>query len=95
MNFLQEGYTWGMLGQTERLKRYIQFLQLEAELQKEIDSEEDGDGAGMISKKVEYMKIAAALCDFHIGEKELDLLVGVYELERDIFERSSKLPCSD
>ena len=34
----------------------------------------------MISKKVEYMKIAAALCDFHIGEKELDLLVGVYEL---------------
>ena len=25
----------------------------------------------MISKKVEYMKIAAALCDFHIGEKEL------------------------
>ena len=34
----------------------------------------------MISRKVEYMKIAAALCDFHIGEKELDLLVGVYEL---------------
>ena len=33
----------------------------------------------MISKKVEYKKIAAALCDFHIGEKELDLLVGVYE----------------
>ena len=29
----------------------------------------------MISKKVEYMKIAAALCDFHIGEKELDLSV--------------------
>ena len=46
----------------------------------------------MISKKVEYMKIAAALCDFHIGEKELDLLVGVYEL---VMERGGSATLED
>ena len=38
------------------------------------------------------MKIAAALCDFHIGEKELDLLVGVYEL---VMERGGSATLED
>lgn len=31
-------------------------------------------------EKITYMGIAAALCHFHIQERELDLLVSLYEL---------------